>query len=546
MHFKVDKAYWRRVVTALMLVSAIAAGASASAQQAGEDRYGIDPLFERFAAPDTPGCAVGVAQGGRTIFQRAYGSADLEHGVPNTPHTRFEAGSVSKQFTAAAILLLVEQGKLKLTDDVRRFIPELPDYGDVITIDALLHHTSGLRNWSSLSTYSGLPRGRHAYSNAEILDMASRQRGLNHPPGEEHSYTNTGYSLLALVVERLTGQTFASFTRERIFAPLGMNATEWRDDFRRIVKDRAIAYGRADGVYVQAMPFEDAIGSGGLITTVGDLTIWNEALTNGRLGATVTRQLQMRGTLNDGRAIAYARGLKVSRYRGFTEIAHSGSTAGYLAWLARYPDHQISIALLCNAEDGPVIAIGHAIADRLFPATKRRPHSLAPFAGWADKAGLFVDTRSGLPMRLTVAGDRLRIEGKDLQPVSAERFRSEGGDLIFRSHDSFTYISLDGPAREYRRKETPQLSPAALARFTGRYFSEELGATYEVVVRKGALAMRRERWPDTVFNLVPVYADAFEFDQGLVRFQAQGRERPSSLSISDPGARDLRFIRLEE
>jgi CubicO group peptidase (beta-lactamase class C family) len=220
---------------ALMLRAAALQGAPAADPPSGDVGARVDALFTAYTA-DTPGCAVGVSKDGKEVLTRAYGSADLEHGVPNTADTVFEAGSVSKQFTAAAVLLLAQAGKLKLDDPVRDYVPELPDYGTPeITLRHLLHHTSGLRDWGTVTYAAGWPRGSRMHTHAHVLDVVSRQKSLNFPPGSEYSYSNTGYNLLAIIVERVSGKTFAQYTRDTIFEPLGMTHTQWRDD-RGIVK----------------------------------------------------------------------------------------------------------------------------------------------------------------------------------------------------------------------------------------------------------------------------------------------------------------------
>src|SRR5688572_25855884 len=231
-----------RIVIVAVLLPAIAwtqAPADAAAR--------VDQVFARWNSRETPGCAVGVARNGETVLARAYGMADLEHDVAATPATIYEAGSVSKQFTAGAIMLLAQQGKLSLTDDVRKYVPEVPDYGTPITIRHLLNHTSGLRDWGSVAGIGGWPRGNRMHTHAHMLDIVSRQRALNYPPGSAYSYTNSGYNLLAVIVDRVSGMTFAEFSKQNIFQPLGMTRTEWRDDYTRIVKDRSVAYAARGG-----------------------------------------------------------------------------------------------------------------------------------------------------------------------------------------------------------------------------------------------------------------------------------------------------------
>src|SRR5687767_10851325 len=273
----------------------------------------VDRIFASWNTRQTPGCAVGVARNGQPIPERAYGMANLEYDVPNTPATIFEAGSVSKQFTAAAVALLAQQWKLSLDDDVSKYIPELPDYGTPVTIRHMLTHTSGLRDWGTVALATGWPRGTRAHTHAHVLDIVSRQKSLNYTPGAEYLYSNTGYNLAAVIVARVSGMSFAEFTRKNLFEPLGMTSTQWRDDFTRIVKNRATAYTRRrQGDWALEMPFEDVHGNGGLLTTVADLLKWNENFVSPRVGGVnFVRGLQQKGRLNNGREISYALGLVV-------------------------------------------------------------------------------------------------------------------------------------------------------------------------------------------------------------------------------------------
>src|SRR5688572_30059862 len=220
----------------ILLVAAAAAiaGALTFAQSAADPAAAVDAVFARWTAA-SPGCAVGVSIGGRSVLERAYGMADLEREAANKADTIFEAGSVSKQFTAAAVLLLARDGKLSLDDPVRTYVPELPAYAEgPITIRHMLTHTSGLRDWGEVAAIAGWPRGRRAHTHAHVLDIASRQTALNFAPGTNWSYSNTGYNLSAIIVARVSGQSFADFSRDRIFMPLGMTRTSWRDDYTRI------------------------------------------------------------------------------------------------------------------------------------------------------------------------------------------------------------------------------------------------------------------------------------------------------------------------
>ena len=364
-------------------------------------------MFSRWTR-ETPGCAVGVARGGKPVLQKAYGMADLEHDVPNAPDTIFEAGSVSKQFTAAAVLLLAQEGKLSLDDQARKYLPELPDYGAPLTVRHMLQHTSGLRDWGEIAAIAGWPRTSRVHTHAHVLDIASRQKSLNFPPGTQWSYSNTGYNLAAILVSRVSGVSFAEFSQQRIFGPLGMTRTSWRDDYTRIVKGRAIAYEPGAGGFRMNMPFENVHGNGGLLTTVGDLLKWNENFVSPKVGDAAFLKIQQEpGRFNDGKAHEYALGLYVRPYKGVPEVSHSGATAGYRAHLTRFPQQHLSVAVLCNVSTGSATQYAQTIAEMYLgdaikamtttgafaSARERKPVSLPIRRTWPPTLGAITATR---------------------------------------------------------------------------------------------------------------------------------------------------------
>ena len=354
----------------------------------------VDRVLAPLATSTGPGCAVGVSQNGRVV-ERAYGMAELEFGTANTPQTIFESGSLAKQFTAAAVVLLALDGKLKLDDPVRKYVPELPDYGAPLTIRNLLTHTSGLRDWGSVLALTGFGCGERLVTEQFAIDIITRQQGLDFTPGSEYSYSNSGYNTLALIVERVSGQAFFVFTSERLFKPLGMTNSEWRVDYTRLIKGRAQAYspGRA-GSFKLDMPFMNVYGNGGLLTTVGDLLKWNTMLDTRSLGSALVDSLERRMVLNNGTTIPYALGLVDAPYRGQRQIGHSGSTAGYSTYLTRFPQLKLSVAVLCNgASTGPT-QLAYKIVDAIagpFPAAAA-PDTIALSAADGQKrAGLYRD-----------------------------------------------------------------------------------------------------------------------------------------------------------
>lgn len=376
------------------------------------EKLRVDAVFSRFDRTDTPGCMVGVNERGDLRLRTAYGMADLERHVPFTPSLLSEIGSVSKQFVAAALVLLEQDGKLSLDDPVRKHIPEFPGFNPPITIRQLLQHTSGLRDQYGLLELTGRPYGEVVHTNAEIVELISRQRTLNFPVNSAYLYSNSGYTLAATIVERVSGTDLNTFTRRRIFAPLGMERSQWRTDYRTLVAQRVPAYAFAPSGWTMNMPFSNLYGAGGLVSSIDELLTWTEALHAGRVGNPSTLRTMTRvATLTNGAQTDYGLGLMVRDWRGVREIAHSGSTAGYRAYLAHYPDYGLSVAMLCNAGNADYVELGRRLAevflaDRLGPEpsrTVREPSRIAyalPASALAGLGGQWRDAETGAVVTL--------------------------------------------------------------------------------------------------------------------------------------------------
>ncbi len=501
----------------------------------------VDALFARWSRPDTPGCAVEVSQAGTILLNHAFGVADLEHAIPNESATIFEAGSVSKQFTAAAVLLLVEDGKLKLDDDVHKYVPELPSYGAPITIEMLLNHTSGLRDWASIAFLSGSPRGTREYGMDDVLDIINRQKSLNYRPGERYSYTNSGYNLLAIVVSRVAGQTFQEFLAQRIFRSLGMRSTSWRDNFRRPLAGRAIAYGAAQGGYEQFMPFENVYGNGGLLTTTGDLTRWNEALDANQVGQHVAVDLAKPGVLTDGTRISYASGLIVTRLGDLVEISHPGSTAAYRAWLGRYPERRLSIALLCNAGDVDTENTGRALAN-IYLGMAPAPPGAAVQPVDPTLSGLYLaDDDQGIVIHVDHGGI-LSADGKPLRQISRSTFHYDSSShLQFIAPDTLRVVSDNG-IRTLHKVVGPSHLPI-LESYAGSYISDEVGARYIVRVSGRNLDVAIDHFPSRGFRLSQVGDDLFGYPAGIVRFHRSSKGVVDGFQISTTRASRVLFTK---
>jgi CubicO group peptidase (beta-lactamase class C family) len=525
----------------------------------------VDKIFSKWTS-STPGCAVGVGLDGKPVLAKAYGMADLEHAVRNTPETIFEAGSVSKQFTAAAVLVLAREGKLSLDDPVRKYIPELPDYdagaaanGNRVTIRHMLHHTSGLRDWGSIAGIAGWPRTTRVHTHAHVLEIVSHQRSLNFAPGSRWSYSNTGFNLAAIIVSRVSGTTFAEFTSKRIFEPLGMSQTSWRDDHTRVVRNRAIAYDDRRGAFHTDMPFENVHGNGGLLTTVGDLLKWNENFERPVVGdAAFVRQQQQVGAFSDGRPLDYAFGLYNRTYRGVRQVDHSGSTAGYRAHLARYPDQHLSVAVLCNVSTGAATEALHAVADLYLGDRARPPASptaaYQPASADLDRvAGLYRNIGTGLPLTIARAAGGLRVDrgqpdglspqrGQALIAIGTSRFVTASGQRWeFDGRDAARVVDALGTTDRYERVSAARPAVEGLRDLTGTYVSDEAETVLTVAISGDSLVIKRR--PDTTLKLKPVYTDAFDAPQlGFVKFRRDGG-RVTGFTVVQDRVWDLRFVR---
>ena len=479
-----------------------------------------DRVFAQFNSTHSPGCAVGVAQNAKTVLLRGYGMANLETTAPITASTIFESGSVAKQFTATAILLLARDGRLNLDDPVRKYIPELPEYPRPLLVRHLLSHTSGLREWSNLVALAGWPRGRRVHTQAELLDVVFAQKSLNYPVGDFYSYTNSGFALLPTIVERVSGMTFVQFSEDRIFRPLGLTNTHWRDDFATVVPGRAQAYGRRGDGWELNMPFENVYGPGGLLTTVSDWLRWNDQLDKKTLGGSVIDSLTTRAVLTSGRTISYARGVTVSAYRGTQEIAHSGSTGGYSTYLARYPQTGLSIAVLCNAAGAPATQFARGLVDAMVQdlAPVPAPDTVTTDPAEAARfAGIYRSLRTHEPLAV---GSARGGRGGGLRATRGGGWLLGNNRALFEfgtngSPTGLRVIGADNDTVAYVYATPSQWAPTAeqLAPFAGRYRSDEVQATWTVKVEHGTLVASVRAGNRAV--LTPSYPDAFTATGGL-------------------------------
>ena len=475
----------------------------------------VDALFADVNTTSSPGCSLGVIRDGALVYTHGYGMANLDEGLALTPSSAFYIASTSKQFTAASVLLLAADGKLSLDDNVRKYIPELPDYGTPITIRNLINHTSGIRDYLGLLSL-GAGRAENVMSDDDIIALIARQKALNFKPGSEYSYSNSGYFLLGQIVKRVTGTSLAAYAESRIFRPLGMIHTHFHDDRLQTIHHRVIGYDQArSGFTIDYFGNFQGVGDGGLWTTIEDLALWDKNFYNTVVGGPALLQQQlMRGRLTNGDTLAYASGLMLGRYRGLPTVSHGGAFMGYRTELLRFPEQRFSVICLCNLSRMNPSALAKKVADvylaSAFPLTAAKEGARTEFpvdlagAPLEALAGLYRNTQSGLVTPVTITSGRLTaiLFGMPftMTELAASHFRSVSGpvpvDIVFEAavtgHAQRLRLTIgdDGSKPDVLERITPLSLPAArLAEYAGDYWSDELQATYRFRVAGDSLTV---------------------------------------------------------
>lgn len=546
---------------ALLLLTAALPSFTQSQQSAR-----VDSIFAQYARPDSPGCAVGVFRNGQIAYSRGYGMANIELGVPITPEHVFYVGSVSKQFTAMSIALLAKDGRLSLDDDVHKFIPELPEFGQRITIRHLVHHTSGLREKWDIFQMAGMRDG-DVVNQADVIEVVRREKALNFAPGEEWLYNNTAYDLLSTIVQRASGKPHREFAQERIFGPLGMANTRYVDDRTLIVRGRASAYApspRRGGGFVTAnVSHVETTGSGGVHSTIGDLLRWDESFYTGALGgAELATLVQTPGALNSGEKLTYAFGLTVDQYGGKRRVHHGGALGGYRAMLMRFPDEHFSVALLCNIASANTMALAERVTDVYFPraavtdVTARASQPLPLGDVELERyTGVYLNRRTEALLRLVIRNGALVIDGTTapLQYDGSNRFRLDGQQTMLEftvPHANLAQrVRVTRPsARDatYDRVSDVAAPVSQLGDYAGIYRSDEVNTTWRVAIRDNKLTIFGDRGADAI-TLTPAFADAFTAPGGwLVRFSRDGANAVDNLTVTTGRSRRVTFTKDRE
>jgi len=526
----------------------------------------VDQVFAQWNRPNSPGCALAVIKEGHIIYEHGYGMANLELGVPITPKSVFDIGSVSKQFTAMSTLLLMQDGKLSLDDDIRKYLPEMPDYGARITIRHLLYHTSGLRDYDDLFDLIGIPEADFTTAR-DALQLVARQKGLNFPTGQAYLYSDTGYFLLSEIIERLTGQTLREFAQQRIFGPLGMTSTHFHDDHTMVVPQRATGYApHASGGFEVDMSNFEQVGDGSVMTTVEDLFKWDQNFYRPQVGGPQIIQLMTTpGALDNGKATSYGIGLITERYRGLRWIHHGGEWVGYRAASSLFPDQHFSTLITCNCLGSiDPTRMATQVADLylagVFNDKTVRKHAVSStnddptrYVGgyWSEQIGTFrrFDVREGKlrvyapdsPRELISFGNgEFETNSEDSEHNTKYVFTRQGGSYELRSIE-------DGEQFSYKAVQVLDDNPKRLAEYAGEYTNEDLRTTWTLVVNNGKLI--RQQWMNWDQELRPLFADGFtgELSEGqyMLHFNRDQNNRITGFDVATDLVRPMRFHRTE-
>jgi CubicO group peptidase (beta-lactamase class C family) len=557
-----------RSLTLASIVCLLLAGSSPYAI-ADELTDKVDRIFVDWNTTSSPGCALAVVKDGRIVYEHGYGMANLELGVAISPQSVFDIGSVSKEITALAILLLEQDGKLKLDDDVRKYLPELPDYGPRITLRHMLHHTSGLRNYDDLFDLEGIPEA-DLTTDRDAFELTVRQKGVNFKPGEEFLYSDTNFFLMSLIVKRVTGLTLRQFAQERIFGPLGMTSTHFHDDHTMIVPRRATGYAPHNGGgFEMDMSNFEQVGDGSVMTTVEDLFKWDQNFENPVVGGPdALRQLTTPGTLNNGQPIPYGMGLFIDHYRGLNWIHHAGEWVGYRAAFSRFPDQHFSTLLLCNCVGSmSPTAMSKQVADiyltNEFTRTQKTNSenaSSVPASELRQYAGTYWSEKNGALRKFMVRDDKLIMVAPgttyEMFPLGGGQFEAVEPDsehkdkYVFQTAGTASPYRLEawegGARARYESVQGPATDASRFADYAGAYTNNELRATWTMVVHGGKLI--RQQWMTEDEPLEPAFYDGFIGDlsegQFLMHFNRDSSGRVISFDVATDMVRPMRFVRI--
>lgn len=549
----------KNLIPACLLLIALQANAQISEGQFQK----IDSLFLDWNRPNHPGGAIGIMQNGQTAFSKAYGLASLEYLVPNTPGTIFNTGSVSKQFTAMGIVVLNQQGKLSVDDDIRIYLPELPDFGETITIRHMLHHTSGLRSLHAMLGLAGW-RSDDSRTNEDLNRFMLNQRDLNFKPGEEYMYCNTGYMLMVNIIEKVTGEKFPAWIKHTVFEPLGMTNTYVEDNYSRIVANNATSYYQVEANdFERAVEYWGYVGSGNMHSTTDDLLRWLRNFHDPQEGwEGYFTMMQTVDPLNNGEENNYAFGVGTGSFNGVRGVGHGGSIGGFRANIITFPDEELSVAILTNFSSAPTgqklnaiskILLGEPVEEELvevrdpLKTIKLSKKNLASYEGsyWNDKENVarkiylkndtlryFRSANSETPI-IPVGKDEFKMV--DVSDVVTVKFTLNGSD-----RSMIVTVGNGNPGTFYGFDPT-EPSKEELESYTGEFYSPELETAYRVYLQNDSLFYHHSRHGDRGMKVLKKDVLEADWPMSFTKYKRNEQGQVTGIRVSNDRVKNLWF-----
>ncbi|WP_020529397.1 serine hydrolase domain-containing protein [Flexithrix dorotheae] len=520
----------------------------------------IETIFQSFDQIDQPGLSVGVIKGSDLIFKKGYGAANLDYGIKNATSSLLDVGSIAKQFTAACIWTLLDSGKISLDDDVRKYLPELPFYGDTIKIRHMLNHTSGLRNYASILELAGVDYTQQKFSNQSVFELTCRQKGLNNIPGEKVLYGNTPYNLLTIIIERITNQSFGEYAKSHLFKPLGMKNTHFRITNTAIVKNRATGYKKeGEAGFIQINRIETCFGAGSLWSSVDDLLIWSSYFINPTPDTKDLMEFLLhQDQLLSGELSSYSRGVMVDEYKNVETVHHGGYTAGYRSQLMSVPELELSIVILTNSQSIDPGSLSYQVLDLFlenFAASQKveKPyiHSLKELAKFE---GDYQEINSSLKMNISLQGDTLKSKSSlgrsyislvSKNKNTLHRLDAESVKYIFNPEDQSCDLVVYFGATPFYFERITLVDPGQinLKEFCGSFYSAELEVTYQVSLEDNQLQLSYPK--NEGIPLVPGPKDEFGngYRTNYEFVRNQNNEIIKLLVASEGTVKDIEFVK---
>jgi len=552
---------FKKLIPACILLIALQANAQISESQSLK----IDSLFLEWNRPNHPGGTIGIMQNGKIAFSKAYGLASMEYLVPNTTGTIFNTASVSKQFTAMGIVVLHQQGKLSVDDDIRIYLPELPDFGETITIRHMLHHTSGLRSLHAMLELAGW-RGDDSRTNEDLNRFMLNQRDLNFKPGDEYAYCNTGYMLMVNIIEKVTGEKFPAWMKYTVFEPLGMTNTYVEDNYSRIVANNATSYYQVeDNMFDRAVEYWGYVGSGNMHSTTDDLLRWLKNFQDPQEGWDAQfAMMQTVDPLNNGEENNYAFGVVIENFNGHGSVGHGGSIGGFRANIITYPDEELSIAILTNFSSAPSgqklnaiskILLGESLEEE--PVEVRDPVKTIKLSNktLAAYEGSFRHDKENIARKIYLKNDTLRYyrsasSESPIVPVGKDEFQMLGVSVVvsvkfeIKGPDRNMIVTVgDGQPGIFNGFDPTEPSKEELESYTGEFYSPELETTYKIYLKNDTLSYHHARHGDFQMKILKKDVLEGEWPLSISKYKRDGTGQVTGIFVSNGRVKNLRFER---